>query len=165
MTRRVPSTNADVTFRRNLKRPRWAEAAALLTAIVLAGCGRTDGPQVEPVSGTVYYGGEPLAEAIVVFSPVSGERKASATTDDEGRFELSTFGNGDGAIVGEHVVTIVKRGPRKLPPVGTPGRGMPGGPSAPGDPLIPEKYFSPDTSGLTAEVTAGGNNLDFHLED
>jgi hypothetical protein len=35
-----------------------------------------------------------------------------------------------------------------------------------GDPLIPKKYFSAQTSGLTTEVADGKtNSLDFELQD
>jgi hypothetical protein len=35
----------------------------------------------------------------------------------------------------------------------------------PGDPLIPTKYFAPDSSGLTFEVKRGTNRADFQIPD
>ena len=34
-----------------------------------------------------------------------------------------------------------------------------------GDPLVPRKYFSPETSGLKADVSPSGGNFDFELTD
>lgn len=62
------------------------------------------------VNGTVSAGGQPLADAGVTFTPLEGGRPAWATTDKQGRFALTTLKGGDGALVGEHVVTIAERG-------------------------------------------------------
>jgi len=34
-----------------------------------------------------------------------------------------------------------------------------------GEPVIPQKYFAPDSSGLTFEVKRGSNRADFELKD
>ena len=130
--------------------------------LLITGCGH-DGPQRAPVIGTITFDGKPLAKANVVFAPESGERSASGITDAEGHFQLGTLSINDGAIVGNHQVTITLRGPRRLPPEGTPGRGLPGGPSFPGLPLIPERYFNVDTSELTAVVENRRRN-EIHFE-
>jgi hypothetical protein len=44
------------------------------------------------------------------------------------------------------------------------GSGMPGE-TMPGDPLIPVKYFAPDSSGLTFEVTRGNNHAKIEIPD
>ena len=153
---------------------RSAVAVALWVTIFagLAGCG-DDGPEMAVVRGTVRYDGQPLAQARIVFSPDSGDRVASATTNDEGEYKLGTFVPADGAIVGRYRVTITARGPRKTPagrlPPGLraadiPPGGLPGLPTVPGDPLIPAKYFDAGTSGLEAEVRSGTTNVfDFAL--
>jgi len=77
---------------------------AIVALFAIAGCG--DGrPGTVPVSGTVTYQGKPVAEAQVVFM-AEGARPASAVTDAEGRFTLSTFAPDDGAVAGEHRVTV-----------------------------------------------------------
>ena len=50
------------------------------------------------------------------------------------------------------------------PKAGETGSGMPGE-MMPGDPVIPTKYFAPDSSGLTYEVKRGVNRADFELKD
>lgn len=142
-----------------------ALAVAICTGV--AGCGGNDGPATAPVTGTITYNGEPLANATVAFAPENGGQVAKATTDEQGRYELGTFDLDDGALVGAHRVTVVARGPvQPLPP----GQVPPGTPLElahnPGKPLIPQKYFMQDTSGLTAEVVAGeSNEFDFELRD
>jgi hypothetical protein len=37
--------------------------------------------------------------------------------------------------------------------------------TVPGEPTIPTKYFSPDTSGLVHEVKPGSNTIDLTLKD
>jgi hypothetical protein len=110
----------------------------------------------------VSYQGQPLANAQVLFSPADGGLVASGTTDAAGRYRLGTFETTDGALIGKHRVAIVARGPGK--PEADAGTGLPGGALLPGDPLIPEKYFSAETSGLEKEVVAGGNTFDFSLQ-
>ncbi|MEN1680543.1 MAG: hypothetical protein AAGJ46_13215 [Planctomycetota bacterium] len=61
------------------------------------------------MSGTISANGKPLVEAGVTFTPVGGGRPAWATTDEQGRFELTTFSDRDGALVGGHIVTVAER--------------------------------------------------------
>jgi hypothetical protein len=81
-----------------------------LVALAFAGCG---GPQMAAVRGKVVFNGAPVKEAQVTFSPVgaAGQKEtgkpATGFTTDAGVFELSTFRNYDGAIVGSHTVLVV----------------------------------------------------------
>ncbi len=61
--------------------------------------GNEASPQVEKVSGQVTFNGKPLTGATVLFSPddPNKPRPAIGKTNDEGKFELSTFVAGDGA--------------------------------------------------------------------
>ncbi len=81
---------------------------ALLAAVgfALPGCGPTY-PETIPVTGTVTLNGRPVGGAAIVFTPEEGEQ-ATGTTDASGRFELSTFQLGDGALPGKHRVTVAK---------------------------------------------------------
>jgi hypothetical protein len=134
----------------------------LLLATVAAGCGRKDGRV--PVRGTVTYRGQPLPNALVVFMPETpGVLPSSGLTDRNGRYQLMTTVPGDGAAVGKHRVTITARKPDKELKGGA--RSVTGSATEPGAPLIPTKYFMPDTSGLTAEVKPGGITADFKLSD
>lgn len=84
-----------------------------LAAGSVAGC--SDGLKEFPcelASGIVLCEGEPVQEAQVYFSPkMSGKsaevgKAAFSWTDGDGRFVLSTYGDGDGAVVGTHIVRV-----------------------------------------------------------
>jgi len=94
----------------NLRTPTTLRFACLLLVFwsaMLLGCGPSR-PATAPVSGTVLLDGEPLADAAVTFTPTAGGRPAYGATDADGHFRLSTFSEGDGAILGEHIATIYK---------------------------------------------------------
>jgi hypothetical protein len=65
-----------------------------------------------PVHGKLTVGQRPLAGAKVMFAPIaSGDKPAAGKpavglTESDGNFTLTTYSNGDGAIVGEHWVTV-----------------------------------------------------------
>ena len=90
-------------------------------------------------------------------------------TDAAGKFEITTFEENDGAVIGQHKVVVILRGPDKPPPPGHPAHMAPEGSpeeTMPGDPLIPRKYFSAGTTPLTCEVKEGEDNeFDFVLAD
>ena len=156
-----------------------AAVAAVLLMVALPGCGGDDSgaenrPQTVPAGGTVTYKGQPVEGATVTFVPnvpfVPGEtsdvKSATAQTDAEGKFQLTTFEAGDGAVPGEYKVTVVKR-----EQVAT-GTGVdqddPGyDPNAPEPPapkhLLPEKYSAPASTPLTQTVAEGAENQ-FPLE-
>ena len=84
---------------------------ALASLTMVAGCG--GGPAVPPVpvSGQVIYNGEPVEDAHVTFH-WAGEaqgRSASGKTGSDGRFTLTTYSTGDGAVPGDYVVTVSKK--------------------------------------------------------
>ena len=58
------------------------------------------------VTGMVTLDGQPARGLSVVFHPAKG-RPAVGMTDGDGRFSLSTFRQGNGALLGQHVVTVV----------------------------------------------------------
>lgn len=150
---------------------RFWPVATLVLALLVAGCGgRKDRPPLGRVSGTIMYNGKALAKAAVVFFPdQEGLRSAMGETDEQGRYTLWTYDPGDGAPVGKHKVTVTLRGaPEKAemhPSVVGKGKGEAYYEQVAftGKPLIPEKYFNPMTSGLTADVKTGSNTCDFPL--
>ncbi len=89
---------------------------ALLSGAV--GCGGSKF-EVAPVSGTCTCNGEALTAGMVVFEPVpkSGDkpresgRAASGMIQSDGTYILSTYGNSDGAIIGEHTVRVFAPAP------------------------------------------------------
>ena len=138
----------------------------IVVAIALssaAGCGQK-GPSRAPVVGTVRYQGQPVFGANVAFVPAErGARSATGITDTLGQYQLETLGLGKGAILGKHFVSVALRAAptpdpneKNVPPMMRRGR--------PGKPLIPIKYFTPENSGLSAEVAdAPENRFDFDL--
>jgi hypothetical protein len=139
------------------------KVVGLLIVVALVGCGGSDKPKLAPVTGVVTLDGQPIEGAAVMFMPTAGGRPAHGSTDAHGRFELMTFKTGDGALVGEHRVSVTKM---KLSGVTTTDDGL----SGTTDPtaikqewLTPEKYASPETSGLTATVKKGMDELKFDL--
>ena len=85
-----------------------AMLAAVAGVLPIIGCGGTSGdlPGTAPVTGTVTYNGDPVPNAHVMFYPEDGEKPAVGTTDESGKYTLTTFNEGDGAIPGTHTVTV-----------------------------------------------------------
>lgn len=136
----------------------------VVASIVMAGgCGKRRGnrPQTFPVKGVVTMGGEPLAGATVMFNPVaSGGSGAIALTDEQGRYKLTTFDSGDGAVAGEYRVAFVKTIYPKQEGV-DPMVAMSGDPKN----VLPLKFADSASSGFTATVVEGPDNtFDFSLE-
>ncbi len=142
-------------------------AVALSLPCLLGGCGAGDHPDTYPVGGVVTLNGQPVAEATVNFFPVAEGQSSVGRTDAQGRYELTTFDPGDGALPGEYQVAISKY---ELP---SGAADVDTEPSEEGssDPeslvpqnVLPERYASPQTSELRATVSEGTNRLDFELQ-
>lgn len=84
----------------------------LLSLGLLGGCGpRGDFPTVS-TTGRVICEGQPVPHVMVFFEPLQ-EGKAAlvgkqgfAYADADGAFTLSTYGEGDGAVIGKHRVRV-----------------------------------------------------------
>jgi hypothetical protein len=127
----------------------------------LAGCGRGY-PETAVVTGKVTYKGQPVPAGRVCFWPKEG-RPAMGEIGSDGNYRLTSFSQGDGAIVGEHRVSITAT--RAHFPDGTKaGAGDVGWAGQPVvEWLVPQRYERPETSGLTTAVRAGKNTIDFDL--
>lgn len=165
----TPADFANLTKNQLLMANYLVRAALTILAVsflfMSIGCNLDSRPKRAPVSGTVTYRNQPVKGAVVNFVPVAGDNIATGLTDAQGKYQLGTFELTDGALVGQHKVSIVARGPERDP---KPSEmvGMMPGTKVPGDPIIPQKYFTPDTSGLTFEVTRqGSKQADFQLQD
>lgn len=124
------------------------------------GCGRSGQFPTAKVTGTVTVNGKPVEGAILTFYPEAGKtakaeagKAAMGITDAQGKFELSTYRQGDGAVVGKHRVSIV----------GKEGRAEMG--NAATKFTIPTKYHFPHTSGLNQEIKSGDNKVDLPLTE
>ncbi len=127
--------------------------AGLMVLVLVTGCSKSDHPVVFPVKGVVTYKGQPVSGAMVTFFPKTG-RPAGGTTGADGKFELSTFAPGDGAMPGPHQVAIAKRTPISDKPY------------SPVKDELPAQYGDVSKSPLTADVTEKGpNEFPFALGD
>ncbi|HEY7532629.1 MAG TPA: hypothetical protein VH681_07565 [Nitrospiraceae bacterium] len=127
-----------------------------LALIFTTGCDDS-GMNLAPVEGVVTLEGAPVAEAGVMFVPNDSSLGPPATgaTDADGRFSLITA-NRAGALVGDHRVVISKDEVVTIPQ-------RHGLPIYRTRYLIPPKYGSVDTSGLTATVIDDDNEFEFKL--
>jgi hypothetical protein len=135
-------------------------ALVLVLGLAVSGCGGSGRVAVAPVEGKVLYRGEPLKFGAVTFQPAAGP-PATGKIQSDGTFHLSTYGQDDGAAVGKHQVTVTcmeSQAPNAPPPDPNKEPGL-------GKPLIPQKYLSPQTSGLTAEVKDRNEPFVFELRD
>ncbi|WP_437200851.1 hypothetical protein [Planctomicrobium sp. SH664] len=127
----------------------FVSASALLVALLfVAGCG-SQLPPMGQVSGKVLLDGTPLSTGSVLFIPEAAGQYAFGTVQKDGTYTLTTFVNGDGALVGRHkiIVSAVKETKEGEPVI----------------PLTPSKYSNENTSGLTAQVLEGVNQVDLEL--
>jgi hypothetical protein len=134
---------------------RWHTLVSTLVTcagVILAGCGGgSDLLPTAPVSGTLAYEGKPVAKGAIHFHPPKGQT-ANGVVED-GKFTLTTYKEGDGAIVGKHrvAVDVVEEVPTK--DGDTTSRS-----------LIPKKYSEPDSSGIELEIPPTGRpNLQIDL--
>jgi hypothetical protein len=150
---------------------RHASALAGLALIFALGCGEDDGiGRRYRVKGTVTYKGEPLKDGVIHFVPPTDGLRAAMGKISDGGYYLTTHTDGDGALPGKYQVTITSK-VIDLSKAIAANKG--GGGSLMQDEiakavrsaknLIPPKYSLPQTSGLTAEVKAEANTIDFDL--
>jgi len=115
-------------------------------------------PVTYPSAGTLTLDGKPVEGATVSFTPASGPG-AVGVTDVQGRFDLTTFARGDGAVAGEHVVTITRFDSPK-PAGGDGGEYVP--PTAPlpsPKSTFPKRFADAATSGLKVTIEPKGGNV------
>jgi len=142
--------------------------SASCVAVILAGCGG-GGPKLCPVTGTVTYRNAPVEGAVVSFRCEAANKMATGTTDAQGRFELTTYQGGKGAVAGKHKVTVTKMsapsggtGPLSMEDAMKAGMKKQG-PSAEPKNLLPPKYADAARPLLEYTVSPGGAN-DFKIE-
>jgi hypothetical protein len=128
--------------------------------VLVAFCGGCGGGGEFPtatVSGAVTYDGKPVKGGSITFSPVAdGEQEAgkpaSGMVKEDGTYELSTYGEGDGAVIGKHTVSY-------SPPVAEPTPTPTGGHAQ--QSVSPYGGLSPKQAEV--EVTSGSNTINVEL--
>jgi hypothetical protein len=151
---------------------RGAVALASMGLFLVLGCGDSTGlAKRYPVSGTVTYGGKPVEKGTISFVPAApGGREATGEISG-GSYSLTTAAPGDGALPGSYKVTVIAKemDTTKLKEIAKGGQFHHDEHFAKAlknaKPLVPSKYGVPETSGLTAEVKAQSNSINFDLTD
>lgn len=160
---------AEHVMRHNQLNP-WKLICFLGLLALVIGCSGDD--RVATVHGTVTLDGAPVSDASVTFMPKEGGRPAFGITEADGTYTLTTFEDGDGAMVGNHVVTVTAVDEEvntkveaaveehgSLAEVMHPNRRSPKQTWR-----VPQVYSESETSGLEFEVERGeSNQADFTL--
>lgn len=134
---------------------------------LLVGCSDdkwlADRPEPVSAAGTVLYNDQPVEGAVVTFVPQGHQHAASARTDADGQFSMRTFGDMEGAVPGEYIVTVMKVERSSAGPSPTSDDAVVPEPTETW--LLPGRYSNAATSGLTASVSEEGvKDLVFELE-
>jgi hypothetical protein len=130
---------------------RFASAAAALL-LLLAGCGGGNQLELIPVRGTVTYNGKPLSRGVVNYVPTKAGagRSANGPIQADGTFVMTTQKRDDGVARGTYNIVIYSD---EEAPIRTREEiESQRGPTAKPKLLIPEKYVSLETSGLSDVV-------------
>ncbi len=127
----------------------------LLMAVLSTGCAeefRAPWETVYPAKGLLHHQGRPLAGAQITLIPeedyIPEHVRPSATTKDDGTFELGTYSNADGAPAGDYKVLVLHypvTGPKESP--------------SPGPNDLPPRYARRETTPLKLSVSAEGAPL------
>jgi len=144
---------------------------ASLILVATFGCGgsgsKNPGVDVHPVTGKVTVDGAPLAGATVIFK--GDQRGSSGITNAQGVYSLMTFDPGDGVPAGNYKVAVIKQeivgADASYSDVNSPNYGKEPPPESLGKTVfhVAEKFGSPDSSGLTATVQEGANEINFEV--
>src|SRR6476620_10521958 len=151
-----------------------AVSILVAAAIVLTGCPNSR-PATYRETGTVTMQGKPVAGAVITFVPTGEEGEAaSAITDSEGKYALTTWKAGDGARPGEYRVKVSKQEQRTVDPskmvknlsieeeqkIYVESKK----PAPPAKSLIPSKFENEQTSGLIHKVEEKPTTFDIKIE-
>lgn len=148
----------------------WLCLLGLVPCILVSGCmGNSSTTQAEAtVTGIVTLDGSPVQGATVTFRPEeSGGSGAFGMTDEEGKYTLNTSNAVLGVKPGQYKISVTKleAATSDAPSEEDPSYGgAPTRESAPKN-LLPEKYSKVDSSGLTADIQAGENDVPLQLSE
>jgi hypothetical protein len=141
-----------------------------LLVLANSGCG-SKYPPTAPVSGKITINGKPVNQGRISFHPTTGERPALANIQPDGSYSLTTFEQGDGALLGQHKVSVKSTRIENAPAM--PAKDFQeeakqaaevakkGGPQLVF--IVDKKYYDERTTDLEAEVKPGDNQINFDL--
>ena len=122
------------------------------------GCGKS-GPPLAKVGGNVTLNGKPVTAGIVIFQSADGLVNVMGDLDANGNYELKTH-DAAGIAPGKYRISLKPPAPNyETPPLADAGQRDP----RPQDKTIAQRYWSADTSGLTADVTLEKTQYDLQL--
>jgi hypothetical protein len=131
--------------------------AAAVVSLLAGGCSGPSGPAKKacyPVKGQLLVQGKPADGALLIFQPKENANPAEwaagyphATAGADGKFEVSTYADHDGAPAGDYVVLVSWIVPN------------PQNEEASGPDKLGGRYVDPATSKLTAKVEAHSTDL------
>ena len=135
------------------------------TTLVLAlGCGggeRREG--LAPVTGRITYNGQPVPAGQIYLYPVDGNRQSSGSIEADGKYVLTSYKSGDGALIGKHRVVIDATQPVGPLPDPDDIEAMKAGPPRPPKRILPSQYYDQARTPLEAEVKDENNVIDFPI--
>ena len=152
-----------------------AISTLMTVGIVLTGCSNSSQSPTYRVTGTVTSQGKPVAGAAITFVPTGNEGEAaSAITDSDGKYALTTWRAGDGARPGEYRVKVSKQEQKTVDPskmvknlsieeeqkIYVESKK----PRPPAKSLIPSKFENEQTSGLIHKVEKKPTTFDIKIE-
>lgn len=147
---------------------RYPTCFAVLTLAIAGGCSSSGLEGTIPIRGKVTYQGTPLESGEVRYVPVDANngRVARGKLDSSGRYRLTTLKDDDGALPGDYRVVVVVY-PEQFDDIAQRDRRRAAEGAEPNanqsQPPIPERYYKPETSGLTDTVDenhSGVKNFD-----
>jgi hypothetical protein len=121
---------------------RWTFAASFTVIVLLGGC-ESGGPKTYPVSGTVTWNAQPLADGNITFIDLDKAGLEHAGKIAEGKFQCQV------AAGKKKVVITASREVGKVDPAMG---------AAPRQQYIPARYSDPFNTTLRAEVKPDGDN-------
>jgi len=159
-----------------MNRPGKLVVSTLVTVgVLLTGCWNSSRLPTYPVTGRVTSQGKPVAGAAITFVPTGKEGEAaSAITDSEGKYALTTWEAGDGARPGQYRVKVSKQEQATVDPskmvqnlsiedeqkIYVENKKPP----PPAKRLIPSKFENEQTSGLIHKVEEKPTTFDIKIE-
>jgi len=144
---------------------RWSAAALAAAALAATSCGKFVREEKLPetgatLEGTVKYGNDQLQFAMIQVLSPSGS--TTGMIGEDGRYRIENVPIGDvkigvntSAATGEYQSKMMAAGVYKGPEAH--GKGKVQGPRFI---AVPEKYFNPETSGISTTVKKGTNTFD-----
>jgi len=139
----------------------------LTTVAFITGCGAKGGLDLPTgtVSGTVTQGGKPVSDSTITFFGEDFGDTATGVIQEDGTYTLKYQG-GFSIPVGDYRVAITPGGSSSNQPPQDPADLMKTVQvTAPQKNKVPNKYATPDSSGLIAVIKEGSNSsVDFDLK-